>query len=64
MSAASHGLAAGSLLAYRTEASPAHCSAKPGPLMLASLHCKHPGVCLFWHGVLSQLVWRVAIVGR
>jgi len=42
--AASQGLAAGSLLADRDEASPAHRSADPEPPMLASLHCKHPGV--------------------
>jgi len=27
--------------------------AETGPPMLASLHCKHPGVCPFWHGAPS-----------
>jgi len=44
----------GSLLADWTEASPAHRSAEPEPPMLASLHCKHPGVRPFWHGALSE----------
>jgi len=51
--AASQGLAAGSFLADRAEASPAHHSAEPGPTMRASMHCKYPDVCPFWHGALS-----------
>jgi len=43
----------GSLLADLAEASHVHRSAEPGPPMLASLDCKHPGVCPFWHGALS-----------
>jgi len=42
--AASLGLAVGSLQADQAEASPAHRSTDPEPPMLASLHCKHPGV--------------------
>jgi len=63
--AASQGLVAGSLLAdrqVRPEGSPAHRSAERGLPMLALLHCKHPGVCPFWHGAL--FVWRVVNVGR
>jgi len=55
---------AGSLLADRAEASPAHRFADREPPMLASLDCKHPGVRPSWHGTLSRLVWRVANVGR
>ena len=42
--AASQRLAAGSFLVDRAEASPAHRSTDPESRMLASLHCKHPGV--------------------
>jgi len=63
--AASQGLVAGSVLADRQvwlEASPAHRSAEPGPLMPASFHCRHPGICLCWNDNLSAewLVWHVA----
>jgi len=51
--AASQGLAAGSLLADRAEASPAHRSPDPEPPMLASRHCKHSGVRSSWYGALS-----------
>jgi len=54
MTAASQGLEAGSLLEDRAEARLAHRSADPEPLMLASLHCKHPGVRLSWHSALSR----------
>ena len=34
--------------------------------MLAALHCKHPGICPFWHGILSADggLFAVANVGR
>jgi len=50
---APRGLVTGSLLGDRAKTSPAHRSAEPGPPLLASLHCKQPGVCPFWHGALS-----------
>ena len=45
---------AGSLVADRAEASPAHRSVDPEPPMVASLHCKHPGVRPSWNGAISQ----------
>jgi len=48
----SQGLAAGSLLADRPQR--VRSSTPPiEPPMLASHHCKHPGICLSWHSALS-----------
>jgi len=52
--AALQRLAAGSFLADRAEASPAHCSADPEPPMLASLQCKQSGVRPSWNGATAQ----------
>jgi len=46
----------------KSESSPAHRSAEPGPPMLASHHCKHPGVCPFWHG--APCLWTAACLAR